>query len=229
VEPTPANRVPDYRVVLRRLTALADEAARHRAEAERWHDERVAAADEAERAAEEAVRQSLRGVREAQRDLEGVDARAAGLWSEFVHRVGPSAERFGRTVPEPVVPRQRGEHGPEEYLQEAATRLAYTAPSRPLTNATQALFALFGALGGAVGFALSEGLRWAGRAAGGDWAVALPVVALIVMLTGPVLGVDPAKRVADRRGSPLDAAAVAVVLISGLVTAGLLYATLRSP
>jgi hypothetical protein len=229
VEPTPANRVPDYRVVLRRLTALADEAARHRAEAERWHDERVAAADEAERAAEEAVRQSLRGVREAQRELEGVDARAAGLWSEFVHRVGPSAERFGRSVPEPVVPRQRGEHGPEEFLQEVATRLAYTPPTRPLTNATQALFALFGALGGAVGFALSEGLRWAGREAGGDWAVGLPVVALIVMLTGPVLGVDPAKRVADRRGSPLDAAAVAVVLISGLVTAGLLYATLRSP
>lgn len=225
----PTDRMPDYRAVLRRLTALADEAAEHRAEANGWHDDRAAAADEAERVAEEAVQQALRGVREAQRDLEEVDARAAGLWSEFVHRVGPSAERFGRTVPEPVVPRQRGDHGPEEYLQEVATRLAYTPPPRPLTNATQALLALFGALAGAVGFALAEALRWAGRQAGGDWAVGLPVVALIVMLLGPVLGIGPAKLLADRRGIGMDAATVAVVLVTGLVAAGVLYVALRSP
>jgi hypothetical protein len=137
------------------------------------------------------------------------------------------AERFGRTVPDPVVPRQRGDRRPDDYLQEVRTRLAYTEPARPLTNATQALFALFGAIGGAFGFAVASALRWAGLQAGGDLAVGLPVVGLIVMLTGPVLGVIGAKRVADRRGVPLDAAAVGVLLLAGLVTVGLLYAVLR--
>jgi hypothetical protein len=36
-----------------------------------------------------------------------------------------------------------------------------------------------------------------------------------------------AKRVADRRGVPLDAAAVGVLLLAGLVTVGLLYTALR--
>jgi hypothetical protein len=57
--------------------------------------------------------------------------------------------------------------------------------------------------------------------------VGLPVVGLIVMLTGPVLGVVGAKRVADRRGVPLDAAAVGILLLGGLVTVGLLYAAFR--
>jgi hypothetical protein len=217
----------DYRDVLGRLTGLADEAAAHRAEAQRWYEQRCAAADAAERTAEDAVRQAQLEVRTAQRELDEVDARAAGLWSDFVHRVGPSAERFGRTVPEPVVPRQRGDRRPADYLQDVVTRLAYTEPSRPLTNGTQVLFGVFGAIGGAVGFALATALRWGGREAGGDLAVGLPVVALIVMLTGPVLGVIGAKRVADRRGVPLDAAAVGVLLLAGLVTVGLLYTALR--
>jgi hypothetical protein len=221
------GRGPDYREVLRRLTALDDEAAAHREEARRWYDERCAAADEAERISAEAVVQADRDVRAAQRDVEAVDARAAGLWSDFVHRVGPAAERFGRTVPEPVVPRQRGDRGPEDYLQEVATRLAYTPPARPLTNLTQGLFALFGVVGGLIGFGLARGLRWIGHAGGGDWAAGLPVVALIVMLTGPVLGIAAAKRMADRRGVPLDTAAVALVLIAGLLSVGLLSAALR--
>lgn len=217
----------DYRSVLARLTALNDRAAAHRAEAQRWYEQRCAAADAAERTAEQAARQAHEAVRAAQRDVEEVDARAARLWSDFVHRVGPAAERFGRTVPEPVVPRQRGDRGPGDYLQEVAQRLAYTAPARPLTNGTQVLFAIFGALGGAVGFGVAQALRWGGREAGGDWAVGLPVVALIVMITGPVLGVIGAKRVTDRRGVPLDASAVGVLLLGGLATVGLLSAVLR--
>jgi hypothetical protein len=47
------------------------------------------------------------------------------------------------------------------------------------------------------------------------------------MLAGPVLAVVGAKRVADRRGVALDAAAVATVLVTGLVTAGLLWTAVR--
>jgi hypothetical protein len=145
-----------------------------------------------------------------------------------VHDVGPSAERFGATVPPPSVPRQRDATA-EEFLQEATSKVRYVAPARPLGSAATALFAAIGLLGGAVGVAAHQALRWAGRAAGGDFAVALPVLALIAMLLGPVLAVVAAKRIADHRGVGLDAAAVATVLLTGLVTAGLLYTALRGP
>jgi hypothetical protein len=221
----------DYRAVIRRLTTLDDEAAGHRAEAVAWHDSRVAAADEKVRSAGQAVRGAQQAVRDAQREHEEVDAQAAGLWSDFVHRVGPAAERFGTQVPEATIPRQRSELDAEHYLQEVATKVAYTPPARPLTGATTIVFGLFGFIGGAVGLAAYQLLRWAGRAAAttgmADWASALPVVALIVMLLGPVIAVAGAKRMADRRGVGLDAAAVATVLGTGLVTAGLLYAAFR--
>jgi hypothetical protein len=216
---------PGYRDVLRRLTTLDEEAAAHRAEAVRWHDTRVAAVDDAVRAAEENVHAAEDAVRAAQRELESVDARAAGLWSDFVHKVGPVAERYGRTVPPPTVPRQR-DHDAAHYLQEAATTVAYVPPARPLTGGTTALFAMFGVAGGAVGAAAHQLLRSAGQAAGGDWRTALPVLALLVMLLGPVLAVFAAKRVADRRGVGLNAAAVASVLITGLLTAGVVYTAL---
>jgi hypothetical protein len=217
---------PHYRDVLRRLTALDDRAAAHRAEAERWHDERVSDAEDRVREAEETVREAERAVRDAQRELEAVDARAAGLWADFVHRIGPAAERFGRTKPPPAVPRQR-DRDAEEYLQEAATTVAYTPPARPLTSATTLLFGVFGLAGGVLGVVAYQLVRWAGQTAGGDWATAVPVLALIVLLLGPVLAVPAAKRVADRRGAGLNAAAVATVLISGVLTAGLLVAAIR--
>ncbi|WP_412750162.1 hypothetical protein [Krasilnikovia sp. M28-CT-15] len=216
----------DYRAVLRRLTTLDAAAAAHRAEAVAWHDARVAAADEAVRAADDSVREAAGAVRAAQRAREEADARAAGLWSDFVHRVGPAAERFGRTVPQPTVPRQRGELTADDYLQQVAAKVAYTPPPRPLTGATTTVFAMFGCVGGLLGVAAHQLLRWAGTTAGGDWAAALPVVALIALVLGPVVAVFAAKRVADRRGAELNAAAITTVLLTGLATAGLIVAIL---
>jgi hypothetical protein len=216
---------PSYRDILRRLTTLDEEAAAYRAEAEHWHNGRVAAVDDAVRAAEDNVRAAEEAVRAARRGLESVDARAAGLWSDFVHKVGPIAERFGRTVPPPTVPRQR-DRDADHYLQEAATTVAYVPPARPLTGGTTLLFGTFGVAGGAVGAAAHQLLSSAGRAAGGDWATALPVLALIVMLLGPLLAVLGAKRVADHRGVALNAAAVATVLLAALLTAAVAYAAL---
>jgi hypothetical protein len=218
---------PRYRDVVRRLTALDDEAAAHRAEARRWYDGRVAAAAEKVAAAEQDVREAEAALRQARRDHEAVDARAAGLWADFVHRVGPRAERFGRTKPPATVPQQR-DRDADEYLQEAATSVGYTPPARPLTGGVKTLFAVLGFLGGAVGVVVYQVLRSSGRAAGGDWATAAPVLALVVMLLGPVLAVFVAKRVADRRGAPLDLAAVATVLVTGLLTAGLVVSALRA-
>jgi hypothetical protein len=217
-----------YRAILRRLTTLDADAAALRAEATGWHDQKAAAADAAVQAAQDSVRAAQQQVRAAQRHREEVDARAAAIWNGFVHDVGPSAERFGTHLPPPLVPRQRAGDA-DEYLREAATKVRHVPPPRPRGSAASVVFGLLGAVGGAAGVAAYQGLRWAGRAAGGDFAVALPVLALIAMLLGPVLAVIGAKRMADRRGAGLDAAAVATVLITGLLTAGLLYGVLRGP
>ena len=222
----------DYRSVLRRLTTLDQEAADLRAEAARWHDGRVAAAAEAVRSAEEQLRATERAMVEAQRALEEVDARAADLWSEYVHKVGPPAERFGRTVPQPAIPRQRGDRDAADYLDEVATKVKYTAPARPLTFGVKTLFGLYGFAGGTAGAAAYQVLGQTGgattSATTGTWKDALPVVALVVLLACPVFALVAAKRVADRRGVGLDLPAVALVLITGLATAALLVAAIRA-
>ncbi|GID28455.1 hypothetical protein [Paractinoplanes brasiliensis] len=219
----------DYRSVLRRLTTLDEEAAVLRDEAQRWHDGRVAAADEAVRGAEAAVAEAKEAVAQAQRELEEVDARAANLWSEYVHKVGPTAERYGRTVPPASIPRQRTDRDAGDYLDEVATKVKYTAPARPINSGVKVLFIVFGFLGGVAGAIGNQVLRENGAGApDGTWKDALPVVALLVLLACPVLAVVAAKRVADRRGAGLDAATVATVLITGLVTAGVLVAVLRT-
>jgi hypothetical protein len=212
----------DYRSVLRRLTTLDEEAANLRAEAVRWHDGRIQAADEAVRKADEALRAAKMAADDAQRTLEAVDARAAGLWLEYVHKVGPVAERYGRAKPVAAIPRQRSEKDAADYLDEVANKVKYTAPARPLTFGVKTLFAVFGFAGGLVGAIVFRVLRQ--NAQGGQtgtWRDALPVVALVVLLACPVLAVVGAKRVADRRGVGLDLTTVATVLVTGLVTAGL--------
>src|SRR5262245_14167113 len=108
----------DYRLVLRRLASLAADAADQRAEAPRWLDGRGTAANEAVERAHQQLHEARRQVAAAQRDLEEVDAQAAKLWSDYVHRVGSAAERYGRNLPQPAIPRQRGERTPAEYLDE---------------------------------------------------------------------------------------------------------------
>jgi hypothetical protein len=224
----PGPDTAGYRGLLRRLAGLDAAAAADRAEALTWHDERVTAADDKVRRADEDVAAAELAVRDARRERERIDAEVAGLWATFVHDTGPRAERFGRTPPEATVPRQRGRDA-HEYLEEAAATSRYQPPARPLSGVTSAMFAAFGFLGGACGVVAHQLLRWAGRAAGGDWAVGLPVLALIVMVVGPVLAVFGAKRVADRRGVGLTASSIATVLIAGLLTAGVLWSALRGP
>jgi hypothetical protein len=217
----------DYRSVLRRLTTLDEEAADLRVEAERWHDGRVTAADQAVREADDALRAAAVAAETAQRELERVDARALGLWAEYVHKVGPVAERYGRTMPQASVPRQRGEREASDYLDEVAAKVQYIPPPKPLTGGVKTLFVLFGFAGGLVGGLTFEALhRVGGTQQTGTWRDALPVVALVVLLACPVLAVVAAKKVADRRKVGLDTSTVATVLLTGLVTSGLLVAAI---
>lgn len=220
------RRAPDYRSVLRKLTNLDDEAGAHRAEARSWHDSRAIEADNAVRAADQRIREAQAALREAQHERDEVDARVAVLWAEFAHKVGRPADRFGAQAPQPAIPHQRGRDA-EEYLQDAATVAAWTPAPRPASGSPSLLYAVLGALGGAVGVAAWSLLRWAGREAGGDLATGLPVVALVVALLGPILAVVTAKRVADRRAAQLDVSAVATVLIASLIAAGVVVALAR--
>jgi hypothetical protein len=219
----------DYRSVLRRLTTLDDDAATLRAEAERWHDERLAAADQAVAEARSSLAEAEAAVAEAQRDLEEVDARANNLWLDFVHKVGPPAERYGRTLPPATVPRQRGDREASEYLEEVATRVSYVPPARPINTGVKFLFGVFGFLSGVVGVLAYQLLHQkAGSPDAGTWRDALPVIALVVLLACPVLAVVAAKKVADRRGVGLTAGAFGIVLLTGLITAVLFLAALRT-
>jgi hypothetical protein len=220
------RRAPDYRSVLRKLTNLDDEAGTHRAEARSWHDSRAIEADNAVRAADQRIREARAAVEKAQQERDEVDARAAVLWAEFAHKIGRPADRFGAQAPQPAIPHQRG-RGPEDYLQDAATLAAWTPATRPGSGNASLLYAVLGALGGAVGVAAWSLLRWAGREAGGDLAIGLPVVALVVALLGPILAVVTAKRVADRRAAQLDVSAVATVLIASLIAAGVVLVLAR--
>lgn len=228
LEPADLDRA-DYRVVLHRLTTLDQKAAGLRTEARLWYDQRKAAADTAVQDAKTELEQAERAVQKAQRDLEQVDARAAGLWSDFVHRVGPAAERYGRTLPPASIPRQRGEeHDAGYYLDDVANRVKYTPQPRPITLATKVLFGILGLIGGVLGVVGNLLVRRTGEAAGGDWHQAAPVVALLVLLFFPVLAAVVAKLIGDRRGTGLDTASTVTVLVAGLATAGLLFAAVQA-
>lgn len=227
LEPADLDRA-DYRVVLHRLTTLDQKASGLRAEARSWYAERVAAADAAVREAADELTAAQQAVREARRDLEQVDARAAGLWSDFVHRIGPAAERYGRNLPPASIPRQRSEErDARDYLDEVENRVKYTPRPRPVTFGVKVLFAALGVIGGVLGVAGNLMVRRTGEAAGGDWQQAAPVVALLVLLLFPILAVIVAKLITDRRGTGLDTAAVVTVLVTGLVTAGLLFSAVQ--
>ncbi|GGL03739.1 hypothetical protein [Mangrovihabitans endophyticus] len=213
----------EYTELLRRLARLEDEAVGHRAEATRWHDDRVAAVDEALRTAEETVRAARQRVGRAERERDRVDAEVWDIWSEISHRYGSTADRFGKAAPGPTVPRQR-DRDAESYAAEARALVDY---QKPAAAARPALYVVLGVAGGVLGAVAHQLLRWAGQRAGGDLAATLPVVALIAMVLGPVLAAVEAKRVSDRRGIELDHTAVATVLLAGLVTAGLAFAVLR--
>jgi hypothetical protein len=218
----------DYRTVLRRLTTLDGEAAGLRAEAISWAQERVSAADAAVGEAQEQLRAASQAVAAAQREFEEVDARANNLWLEFVHKVGPIAERYGRTLPPASIPHQRGDRPAGDYLDEVANRVAYVPPARPLNTGVRVLFGLFGFVSGLVGVLAYQFMRHTAHApGGGSWRDALPVIALVVLLACPVLAVVAAKRVADRRGVPLTFGTIGTVMITGLVTAALILAAIR--
>jgi hypothetical protein len=96
-----------------------------------------------------------------------------------------------------------------------------------LPGSVNPLLALCGVAGAVLAYALGGAARAAGDRYGGELAVGLPVLALVVTLLGPLVGLVPAKVLADRRHAVLGPRPVAVVLVAGLLTTVLLLALTR--
>jgi len=193
-----------------------------RAEADEWYERQLAAIARAEQEASAAVEAAQEALDAATELVERIDAEVEEVWRTTVRRLGPSAARYGG--PPPPVPSQGDEeYNPHQMIESASDLLDQTwRPGRMPQSAFPWLVAL-SAFGAAVAFALREAALWAGHSYGGDLAVGLPVLALVVTLVAPFVGLWPARVVADRRHVALDATTITVVLATGLATTVVLY------
>ncbi|MFF5173500.1 hypothetical protein ACFY3U_12770 [Micromonospora sp. NPDC000089] len=209
-----------YAAHVRRLAELTGRVHAQRAEAQAWHDQQCAAAARAAAEADEQLRQAEGEAAAARTLLERVDAEVGHLWGELRTRLG--ARRLGQ----PPAPAPDVTGDPVPLLRGVRELLDRTGQRGELPAAVNPLLVLCGVAGALVAFALGAAARAAGHRYGGDLAVGMPVLALVVTLLGPVAGLGPAKRLADRRHAVLGPRPVVVVLIAGLVTTvGLLVAT----
>ncbi|MEV4755001.1 hypothetical protein AB0J86_07795 [Micromonospora sp. NPDC049559] len=211
-----------YPALIRQLAELTARVEAQRAEAETWYADQCAAADRAVRAATEAVRRAEEEVAAATEEVEAVDAEAAHLWQLFRSRLG-AAGRLG----DPPAPAPGATAAPVTLLDGVRELIERAKRPEELPGSTNPLLVLFGVLGAAAAYALGAGARLVGDRYGGDLAVGMPVLALVVALLGPFVGLAPAKLLADRRHAALGPRPVAVVVAAGLVTTGLLFALVR--
>ncbi|MEH1130692.1 hypothetical protein [Micromonospora sp. CPCC 206061] len=206
-----------YEDAMARLASRYASVDARRAEADEWHERQVAAAARAEREAGAALAAAETELAAARALVERIDHEAEDLWGRTVRRLGTAASRHGG-VPSPVTLATGESYNPDQLLE--GTRDLLDKEWRPgkMPASAYPLLMLWSALGAAVAFGLREAARWAGREYGGDLAVGLPVLALVVTILGPLAGLWPAKVVADHRHVTLDPATFAVVVATGLAT-----------
>ncbi|WP_200216560.1 hypothetical protein [Micromonospora coerulea] len=203
-----------YAAQLRRLAELTARVAAQRAEAHTWYAQQCAAADRAVVGATEEVRRAEGAVAEARELVEKVDGEAAHLWQQLRSRLGAGARRLG----DPPGPARDATGDPVLLLRGVRELLDRTRQPGELPGSVNPLLALCGIGGSVAAYALGAGARAVGVGSGGDLAVGLPVLALVVTLVGPLLGLAPARVLADRRHAVLGPRPIIVTLLAGLLT-----------
>ncbi|MEU7755181.1 hypothetical protein AB0B57_24575 [Micromonospora sp. NPDC049101] len=208
-----------YAAQLRRLAELTARVQEQRAEAHTWYERQCAAAEQAVADAAEQVQDAEVELVEAREQQERVDAEVAHLWQQVRTRLG--ARRLGG----PPAPANGGEATDAVLLLTRARDLLDRA-GQPgeLPGSVNPLLALCGVAGAVLAYALGAGARALGVGYGGDLAVGMPVLALVVTLLGPLVGLAPARVLADRRHAVLGPRPITVVLGAGLLTTALLLA-----
>ncbi|MFG3558457.1 hypothetical protein ACGGAQ_29190 [Micromonospora sp. NPDC047557] len=211
-----------YTAQLRRLAELSARVREQRAEAHTWYERQCAAAERAVADAADQVRRAEEELVAAREEQERVDAEVAHLWQQVRARLGtrrlgaPPAPTNGSAVGEPVL-----------LLGRARDLLDRAGQPGELPSSVNPLLALCGVAGAVVAYALGSGARALGVGYGGDLAVGMPVLALVVTLLGPLVGLAPARVLADRRHAVLGPRPITVVLGAGLVTTALLLILTR--
>ncbi|MFU8875846.1 hypothetical protein [Micromonospora sp. SL4-19] len=212
-----------YAAQIRRLAELTARVAAQRAEAHTWYAQQCAAADRAVAEAAEQVRRAEAEVAEARELVERVDAEATHLWGELRARVGPSARRLG----DPPGPARDASGDPVPLLHGVRQLLDRTRQPGELPGSANPLLVCCGVGGSVVAYALGAGARALGAGSGGDLAVGMPVLALVVTLLGPLVGLAAARLLADRRHAALSPRPIALVVAAGLAATVLLLALPR--
>ncbi|MFR9777550.1 hypothetical protein ACL02O_16030 [Micromonospora sp. MS34] len=209
-----------YAAQIRRLAELTTRVAAQRAEAHTWFAQQCAAADRAVAEATEQVRRAEAQVAEAQEMVERVDAEATHLWGQLHARVGTGGRRLG----DPPGPAREATGDPVPLLHGVRELLNRTRQPGELPASANPLLVACGVGGAVVAYALGLAARALGHGSGGDLAVGMPVLALVVTLLGPLAGLAPARLVADRRHAVLTPRPMILVAAAGLVTTLLLLA-----
>jgi hypothetical protein len=201
----------DYRELVAELARRQEEFAAERAEIDSWSAQAEAAAQAAVERAATAVADATAAVEAARSTVERIDLETHGLWRE-IGQHGPP--------PEPA-PTADPDDDPDELLEAIRNRLNRLRRAEGDLPG-RAVLAICGIIGAGLGYAAAYGARWAALRIGGDFGVFAPVLRQIVTVLAPLLGLIPAKLLADRRQARLDPAAVITVLLAGLVTLGAL-------
>lgn len=219
-QPVPSDSYPAQ---VRRLADLTEQVSAQRAEAHTWYEQQCAAARRAVANAEDQVRHAEREVTAARRLQERVEAEVRLLWQELRGRFRSAGSRMDG----PPGPVNGAAGNPLPMLAAVRDLLARTGQPGELPGSTNPLLAVCGFSGALVTYVLGTVARTAGDRYGGDLAVGLPVLALVVTLLGPLAGLVPAKILADRRHAVLGPRPMAVVVVAGLLATGLLLAVAR--
>jgi hypothetical protein len=193
-----------------------------RTEADEWYERQVAAAARAEQEAAAAVEAAREALDAATELVERIDAEAEEVWRTTVRRLGPVAARYGGAPP-PVRLQAGEQYNPDQLIETTARAVDEAWRPGQMPQKLYPWLVALSVFGAAVAFALREAALWAGREYGGDLAVGLPVLALVVTLVAPFVGLWPARVVADHRHVALDATTITVVLTAGVATTVGLY------
>lgn len=210
-----------YDRLIRQLSQTTAWVQEQRAEADAWYARQCASAEQAVRAAADAVHQAEAEAAAAREEVDRIEAEVTHLWQVLRDRFGGATRRLGAP---PVPAQSMGPADPDVLLESARKLLERAKRPGELPPSAQPLLALFGVLSAAAAYALGMAARAAGARYGGDLEVAMPVLALVVTLLGPVIGLAPAWLLAERRHARLDTRAVAVVLLAGVITTAALFA-----
>ncbi|MEU6023708.1 hypothetical protein [Micromonospora sp. NPDC047134] len=211
-----------YAAALRRLAELTARVREQQAEAHSWYEQQCAVADRAVAESAEEVNRAERELVAARETQERVDAEVSVLWQELNARLGGGGRRAGA----PPTPRADAIGDPLPLLEGVRDLLRRTRQRAELSGKVNPLMLLCGVGGAVLAYALGVGARALGARSEGELAVGLPVLALVITLLGPVLGLLPARLIADRQHAVLTPRPVLLVVSAGLTTTLLLLTTL---